>query len=121
MAKALGAIEFVAPELLIAAPVTVRLVIVLREERTLPAIAAEVVQGVVAEIELVTSQVTVPLETVIVASTGAVMLAVSVPVVAACAAPGRIRAASTAAEAAVFRIRLNIVVVLKSSWQMFVW
>jgi hypothetical protein len=107
IANALGAMLAVAPELLIAAPVTVRLVTVLRDERTLPEIAAELVHGDVAERLLVTSQVTVPLETVIVASTGAVMLAVIVPVVAAEAAFGMIRAAMMAAEAAVVRKRLN--------------
>jgi len=107
IAKALGATLFVAPELLIAAPVTVRLVIVFRDERTLPEIAAELVHGDVADRLLVTSQVTVPLETVIVARTGAVMFAVIVPVVAAAAAFGMMRAAITAAEAAVVRKRCN--------------
>jgi hypothetical protein len=83
IAKALGAIVFVEPELLIAAPVTERLVIVLRDERTLPVMAAALVQGAAADKVLVMSQVTVPLETVIVARTGAVMLALMVPVVAA--------------------------------------
>lgn len=107
IAKALGAIVFVALALLIAAPVTVRLVIVLRDERTLPEMAAELVHGDVTDRLLVTSQVTVPLETVIVARTGAVMFAVIVPVVAACAAFGMMKAAMMAAEAAVVRRRLN--------------
>jgi len=117
IANALGAIVLVAPELLIAAPVTVRLVTVLREERTLPVMAAELVQGAVSDSVLETSQVTVPLETVIVARTGAVMLAVIVPVVAACAAFGTTIAAMMAAEATVVMKRLNIGVSYKV-WQM---
>ena len=107
IAKALGAMLFVAVELLIATPVTVRLVTVLRDERTLPEMAAELVHGAASDRVLVTSQVTVPLETVIVASTGAVIFAVIVPVVAAEAAFGMIRAAMMAAEAAVVRKRAN--------------
>ncbi|MGB8266231.1 MAG: hypothetical protein WCE44_07930 [Candidatus Velthaea sp.] len=98
---------FVELALLMAAPVTVMLVIVLREDRTPPLMDAALEQGAAAERALVTSQVTVPLETVIVARTGAVRLTVMVPVVAACATHGRNRAASIAAGAAVVRMRVN--------------
>jgi hypothetical protein len=107
IAKAVGAMLLVEPALLIAAPVTVRLVIVLRDERTLPEMAAELVHGDVAERMLVTSQVTVPLLTVMVARTGAVMFAVIVPVVAACAAFGMSRAAMKVVAAAAVRKRCN--------------
>jgi len=109
MAKALGAMLFVEVALLTGAPVTVRLVTVLRDERTLPVMAAELVHGATSDKVLVTSQVTVPLETVIVASTGAVMFAEIVPVVAACAALDNARVAMTAAERAVVRKRCNTV------------
>jgi len=66
--------------LLTAAPVIVSFVIVLKEDRTLPEIAADVVQGAVKDTALVTLQVTVPLETVIVASTGAVIVSETTPV-----------------------------------------
>ena len=109
IAKALAGTLFVAPALLIAAPVTVRAVTVLRDERTLPVIAADDVHGDVSDSEPVTSHVTVPLETVMVARTGAVMLAVMVPVVAACAVAGMIAAAMIAVAVAAVRKRLNIV------------
>jgi fatty acid desaturase len=106
--KALGAIVFVEVVLLTATAVTVRLVTVLREERTLPATVAELVHGAVIETLLATSQVTVPLVTVMVARTPAVMLVVSVPVDAACATHGTIRAANkAAADTAVFRFTFN--------------
>jgi hypothetical protein len=108
IANALGAIELVELALLIATPVTLRLVIVLRDERTLPEIAAELVHGDTSDKVADTSQVTEPLETVMVASTGAVILAVIVPVVAACAAFGITIAAMMAAEATAVIKRLNI-------------
>jgi hypothetical protein len=108
IAKALGAIEFVDVALLIAAPVTERLVTVLRDERTLPVTPAELVQGAVVESVLVTLHVTVPLVTVIVARTGAVRFAAIVPVVAACAAIGALRTAAIIALATVRNKRFII-------------
>jgi hypothetical protein len=108
IANAAGAIEFVAVVLFIAAPVTERLVSVLREERTLPVMAAELVQGAVAESVLVTLHVTVPLVTVIVARTGAVMFAAIEPVVAASAASGAIRTTAIAVLMAVRKKRFII-------------
>jgi hypothetical protein len=89
--------------LLTAAPVIVTFVTVLNEERTLPEIEADVVQGAVRETTLVTLHVTVPLETVIVASTGALMVSETTPVEFARAALGHARIAKMIARAAAGR------------------
>ncbi len=105
MAKALGETELVELELLIATPVMVRLVAVLRDERTLPEMVAELVHGASSEMTLVVSQLIVPFETVIVARTGAVMFTVTVPVDAACAPIGNPKAVMIATAAATVRKR----------------
>jgi len=94
IANALGGTLFVKSALVIAFAVTVTVVTVLRDERTLPVIAAELWQGDAIDIDRLTSQTTSPLETVMVANTGAVMLVEIVAVVAApTAVPGTISAA----------------------------
>jgi hypothetical protein len=94
IANALGGTLLVKSAFVIAFAVTVTLVSVFRDERTLPVIAAELSHGEVTEMDRLTSQTTSPLETVIVARRGAVILVVIVAVVAACAAaPGRTSAA----------------------------
>jgi len=89
MANALGGTLFVKSALVIAFAVTVTLVTVLRDERTLPVIAAELAQGDAIDIDRLTSQTTSPLETVMVANTGAVMLVeIAAVVPAPTAVPG---------------------------------
>jgi hypothetical protein len=99
ISNAVGGMLFVDVLLLTAAPVTVIFVTVLAVERTLPEIAADVVHGAVVDTTLVTLQVTVPLETVIVARTGAVIVSETVPVEAADAPIGTISAAAASAVA----------------------
>jgi hypothetical protein len=79
----LAAMLLVAVLLLTAAPVTVRFVIVLAVERTSPVIVADVVHGAVRETTAEMLHVTVPLVTVIVARTGALIVRETIPVEAA--------------------------------------
>jgi len=117
IAKALAGTLFVAPELLIAAPVTVRLVTVLRDERTLPETAVPVVHGAASETMVATLQVTVPFVTAIVLNTGATTLALSVPVVAACAGVTKTRfVAITAVAARRRRYKRYVPFLKRGSW-----